>query len=77
MYTVGKLDDDNTDILRHCHQHLAHILRLLLLLCKDRHLAELCNALNKVCNILAEFLLDILLGHIGVFNNVMQQSRSH
>ena len=72
MYAVCQLDDNDADILRHRHKHLADILRLLLLLGKDRHLAELCNSLNKVCNILAEILLNILFRHIRIFDNIVQ-----
>ena len=48
MEPVGELDDDDPDIARHGYEHLADILRLLLLLGLERHPAYLGNAVDKL-----------------------------
>ena len=70
---VRQLDDDHTDILRHRQQHLADILRLLFLLGGKRHLAELCHAIHKVGDGLAEFRGDILKGFVRILHHIMQE----
>ena len=74
VHTVRKLDDDNADILAHCHEHLSKVLRLLLFTRGERDLTELCYTVCKVCNFFAEDLRHIVVCALGVLNDIMQQT---
>ena len=90
MKTVRKLYDNHPDIFIHCEQHLADILRLLLLFNScgiepDGILARvvgLClnvfnlgQAVNKIGNGLSEFRPDILYGDAGILNRIVKHRR--
>ena len=70
---VGQLDDDDAHVLRHGEQHLAHILRLLLLAGGEADLAQLGHALHEQRHARAEPLLDLLGRDVGVLHHVVQQ----
>ncbi len=76
VQSVGKLYDDDTDILAHRHKYLANILRLLLLLCVQRHLTYFRNAVHHKGNVPAETLFNIFKRGFGVLNDVVQQRRA-
>ena len=80
VQTIGKLYYDYANVLCHCHEHFAYILRLLLLLggvVDLFYLLQLGNAVNQICNVRAKFLFDFLKGNIGVLHNVVQKRRYH
>ena len=51
---VGDLDEDDPDVFRHGHEHLAQIFHLLLFHRGILHARQLCDALDQICNRLAE-----------------------
>ena len=71
---VRKLDDHYSDVLRHGKENFADILSLLLLLVKERYLAQLGNSVNEHCNVLTESLFQVVQSRRGVLDNIMQQS---
>ena len=75
VQAVGQLDNNDADILRHGQQHFADILRLNLLLGGERDLAELGDAVDDHGDLIAEFLLDLVVGDIRILYDVMQQRR--
>ena len=70
---VGDLDEDDPDVLRHGHEHLAQIFHLLLFHRGILHARELRDALDEVCYGLAEHAGDLLKARVGVFQTVVQQ----
>ncbi len=74
MQAVGQLNDDYADIGDHGQQHLADVLRLMVFAVGELDLVEFRDPLDDVRHLLAEALLDLFGGHIGVFDRVMQQA---
>ena len=72
---VGNFDEDDADVLRHGHEHLAQILHLLLFHRRILHTRQLCDALDQICNRLAEHARDLLKACVGVLQAVVQQRR--
>ena len=72
---VGQLDEDDADVLRHGQEHLADVLRLLLLMGQGAELAELGDAVDEACDIRAEVLLDVGERGLRVFRDVVKQRR--
>ena len=70
---VGQLDDDDADILRHREEHLAQVLRLNLdLVDLVVDLAELCDAVNKKGDVVAELLADVLDRLRRILDDIVQ-----
>ena len=84
MQSVGKLDHDDADILRHGKEHLPQILRLHLQFFigliharrGQRNFLQLCHTVDEQSDILAELPAQIVLRHGGVLDHVMQKSRN-
>ncbi len=72
---VGQLDDDDAHILCHRQQHLAHILRLLLLPRGKRDFTELGHAVDQQGDILAKLFFDDVERRGGILHHVVQQRR--
>jgi hypothetical protein len=71
---VGELHEEDADVLRHRHDHLAEVLGLLLLLRVRRaELRELRDAVDELGDLLAEQLLDVRLGREGVLDGVVEE----
>ena len=75
VQAVGDLDEDDADVLCHCQEHLAQILRLLILFACILHARKLRDALHDIRHDRTELTGDILMGEGGVFDHVMQQRR--
>ncbi len=73
--TVGELDEDDAEVLRHRHHHLADVLGLLLLVGPDGDAAQLGHALDQVRHLRTELLLDLVGGEGGVLHGVVEQRR--
>ena len=73
VQSVGDLDEDNADVLRHGHEHFAEVFHLLVLAARKLHAGELCNALDDVGDLGAELPGDVLVGDGGILNAVVQQ----
>ena len=71
--TVGELDQQDPDVARHGHDHLADVLGLLLLASLELDPLQLGQPVDDARDLLAELLLD--LGHrdVGVLHRVVQQ----
>ena len=76
METVGELDDDDTDILRHRNEHLPEILRLHLdLIGIEIELCQLRDAIDEQRHIRIKLLRDFIERHAGILDDVVQKSR--
>lgn len=73
VQSVGELDDDDADILRHGDEHLAIAFKLSLFFGMALDLVELGDAFNKKGDFLVEFALEIEAGAVGVFDDVVQK----
>ena len=73
MQTVGDFDENNADVTAHCHEHLAHILHLLVLFAGILNTSQLCNALNYIRHGRAELLCNVVVSQRGVLYAVVQQ----
>ncbi len=70
---VGKLDEDDPEVLRHGDHHLPDVLGLLLLVGTQSDPAELRDPVNEPSNLGPELALDLLRGEGGVLHGVVQQ----
>ncbi len=73
MQPVGKLDQDDTDVLRHRQEHLAQALGLLLLDGPRTELGQLGDAVDEPGHLRPEALLDVVERVVGVLRDVVQQ----
>ena len=74
MQPVGKLYQHNANILRHCKKHFAEVFDVCFFLGNTFDFIELCHALNKHCNLLAELVFYLLVAERSVLNNIVQQA---
>ena len=82
MKAIGKLNQNDADILNHRKEHLAEVLRLHFLLRLrlirivpgKLDLLQLGHAVHKVGNVGSELLLNLILGINGILDHVMQKS---
>ena len=70
---IGKLDQDDADVVDHRQQHLAEILGLPLLARREWDGADLGDPFDDVRHLGAEVLLNLFDGRQGVFDDVVQQ----
>ena len=77
MKSVGKLDNDNSDISRHCEKHFSDIFRLLFLFCLQRNFAYLGYALDKLRNRFAEFFFNFLICELCVLNGIVKNGGNY
>ncbi len=73
VQAVGELDQDDADVRRHRHEHLAVVLGLRLVARGERDALELRDAVDERGDLLAELLLDLLQRRAGVLDGVVQQ----
>ena len=69
---VGQLDEDDSDVVSHGQEHLADVLRLLLLMTEGAELAQLGDTVDEAGHIGTEALLDITQRVLGVLGHVVQ-----
>ena len=74
VQAVGELDEDYANVGDHCEQHLADVLGLVILAVGKLDLVQLGDALDDVGHLLAEALLDLAGGDVGVFDGVVQEA---
>ena len=74
VQAVGKFHHDDADVIGHRQKHLSEILCLLLLLGRERNLADLGDAVDDVRNFGTEKRFDFFEGGQGVFNNIMEKT---
>ena len=70
---VGKLDENDADVLGHGHEHLAQVLHLLFFLAGILHARQLGNALDKIRHRGRELLGDLGVGGGGVLDAVVHE----
>ena len=75
--TVGKLDDNHSDILVHCNEHLSQVFRLMLLPRRISDFSELCHTVYERCNNCAETFNYFGQLYRCILNNVVQQRRNN
>ena len=75
VQAVSELDQQHADVVRHRQHELAEIFRLLGAFGEQFELGELGDAVDKAGDFLAEILLDVVIGDVGVFDRVVQQRR--
>ena len=72
VQAVGQLDEHHADVIHHGQHHLAHVFGLRLFRRGEVNFADLGDAFDDVGDLLAEFGLDLVHGHRGVFHGVVQ-----
>ena len=77
---VGKLYDDDSNVVRHREIHLAKVLSLTILLRLEigyvAGLSQLCDAVDHAADILSEELVELLDRYtVAVLHNVVQEAR--
>ena len=75
MQAVGQLDQQDADVPRHRHDHLANVLGLLLFAAPELEFVQLRQPIDDPGNLCAELLLQLLQGHRGVLDGVVQERR--
>ena len=73
MGAVGKLDEDDADILHHRHNHFAKVFSLRFFLIAELEFIKFRDPLYQFSNALTKELLHVLVGGRGIFYHVMQQ----
>ena len=73
MQAVGELDEDDPEVLRHRHHHLADVLGLLLLVGAEGDPAQLCHPFDQVRHLGPELALHLLGGQVGVLHRVVEE----
>jgi len=71
---VGKLDEDDSNVVRHSQYHLADVFRLPFFPACQIDLRDLGDAVDDVGYRRAELFLDLVIRDIGIFHCVVQQS---
>ena len=71
--SVGNLDEHHTDILAHGQQQLAEVFGLQRCLVAENAARNLGQAADKLGNLGAELLLDVLNGVVGIFNHIVEK----
>ena len=78
VQSVGKLDENDSDIIIQCKKDTLEVLGLHTLLLGlvliVKHCLDLCQAIDKGCNLLSEKALEIINRVIGIFNDIMKKS---
>jgi hypothetical protein len=74
---VGELDHEHADVARHRHHHLAEVLGLPLLARGERELADLGHPVDQLGDVDAELPGEIVLGGLGVLEDVVEEPRGH
>ena len=75
VQTVGKLDNDDADILRHGDKNFAEIFRFRLFFRLEHDFIEFGYARNKLKHLVAEFAAHVLFVRLGILDDVVQQRR--
>ena len=71
MQAIRKFDYKNTDVLRHCDDHLANCFGLGVVAKLD--LVELCYSVDQHGNFSTEVFFELLQRIVGIFDRVVQQ----
>ena len=75
MEPIGQLDDHDTDVLGHGHEHLPDVLGLLFFHRPRRsELAQLRDPIDQAGHLAAEALLDVHQGHVSVLGDVVEEA---
>ena len=72
---VRQFDQNHADVLCHRQEHLAVVFHLLFFFGLILDPAQFGDAVNQAGNLPAEFLFNLLQGHRGIFDYIMQQRR--
>jgi hypothetical protein len=70
---VGELDQDDADVLRHSHDHLAVVLRLGVLAALEVNPGQLRDAVHELRDVVAELGAQLLELDLGVLDDVVEQ----
>ena len=74
---VGELDKQDAHVVSHGHDQLSEILRLFAGAGLQFDLRELGDAVDQTRDFVAEQLLDVVDGGVGVLDNIVQKRRRH
>ena len=72
---IAELDEHDTHILGHRHEHFPDVFRLMLLGATHVDLAELGDPVDELRDLVAEEDTHILTGHFGVLDGVVEERR--
>ena len=70
---VSELDQDHADVLRHRHDQLAVVLRLGVLAALELDPRQLGDAVDQLCDLVAELVIDRLQVLVRVLDDVVEQ----
>ncbi len=73
MKTVGQLDKDDPDVLRHDHKHFSQVFGLIVFKCLKRKFAKFGYPVYKGDNALSEFITKLFSSHLCIFKDIVQQ----
>ena len=76
VQAVGELDHQDTQVVGHGHDHLPEILRLPLLARGEGKLADLGHAVHELGDLRPEFPRQVVLGGLGILEDVMEEAGS-
>ena len=77
VQAVRQFDQDNTDVLRHGHEHLAMVFSQLLFMRFVLDLTELSNPIYDYPHIRTKLSFQIVQGRISIFHHIMQETTSY
>ncbi len=73
VQSVGELDQDDADVLRHRHDHLPVVLDLGLLAALEGNPRQLGDTLDQLRDLVPELALDLVERRIGVLDDVVEE----
>ena len=76
MQTVTDFNEDDTDIITHRQQQLLKILSLCRCLFAKDASTDFGQTINNLCYLRTKDIFNILYGIVGIFYDVMEQSRT-
>ena len=75
MQAIGELDQDDADIARHRHHHLAEVFGLLFGFAAELNLRELGHAFDQIGHLRTKLFDQLLFGNTTVFDDIVHQRR--
>ena len=76
MQAVAYFNKDNADVIAHGEQQFLEVFRLSRCLITEDTTANFGQPVDDLCNLGAEYVLNVLNGIVGIFHHIVQKCRA-